>query len=159
MTNFLRTILTGLSAMTVLFSCSQKTIIPEEPEPQKDIEATGVSVSPDKCTLKVGETVQLTAVITPKGAVAPALQWTSLRTANAKVDENGLVTALQEGTAQIRVATKDMKLYAHCTAGVLRAKDAVLDQVTTLQENCMDIYEEAKVINAERSGEEDETEE
>lgn len=51
------------------------------------------------------------------------------------------------------------KLYARCTAGVLRAKDAVLDQVTTLQENCMDIYEEAKVISAERSGEEDETEE
>jgi len=123
MTNFLRTILTGLSAMTVLFSCSQKTIIPEEPEPQKDIEATGVSVSPDKCTLKVGETVQLTAVITPKGAVAPALQWTSLRTANAKVDENGLVTALQEGTAQIRVATKDMKLYAHCTVTIEKADD------------------------------------
>ena len=51
------------------------------------------------------------------------------------------------------------KLYAHCTAGVLRAKDAVLDQVTTLQENCMDIYEEAKVINEESSGKEDETEE
>ncbi len=51
------------------------------------------------------------------------------------------------------------KLYAHCTAGVLKAKDAVLDQVTTLQENCMDIYEEAKVINEERSGKEDETEE
>ena len=51
------------------------------------------------------------------------------------------------------------KLYAHCTAGVLRAKDAVLDQVTTLQENSMDIYEEAKAINEERSGKEDETEE
>ena len=51
------------------------------------------------------------------------------------------------------------KLYAHCTAGVLKAKDAVLDQVTALQENCMDIYEEAKVINEERSGKEDETEE
>ena len=51
------------------------------------------------------------------------------------------------------------KLYAHCTAGVLRAKDVVLDQVTTLQENCTDIYEEAKEINEERSGKENETEE
>ncbi len=51
------------------------------------------------------------------------------------------------------------KVYAHCTAGVLRAKDTVLDQVTTLQENCTDIYEEAKEINEERSGKEDETEE
>ena len=58
------------------------------------------------------------------------------------------------------LSSKDAKkLYARCTAGVLRAKDAVLDQVTTLQENCMDIYEEAKEINEDRSGKEDEAEE
>ena len=58
------------------------------------------------------------------------------------------------------LSSKDAKkLYAHCTAGVLRVKDAVLDQVTTLQEKSMDIYEEAKAINEERSGKEDETEE
>jgi hypothetical protein len=43
------------------------------------------------------------------------------------------------------------KVYAHCTAGVLRAKDSVLDQVTSLQENCSDIYAEAKAINEERA--------
>lgn len=47
------------------------------------------------------------------------------------------------------------KVYAHCTAGVLRAKDSILDQVTTLQENCNDIYEEAKVINEERADKEE----
>ncbi|MCR5774436.1 MAG: DUF6110 family protein [Lachnospiraceae bacterium] len=50
------------------------------------------------------------------------------------------------------LSSKDAKkVYAHCTAGVLRAKDSVLDQVTVLQENCSDIYEEAKVINEERA--------
>lgn len=50
------------------------------------------------------------------------------------------------------LSSKDAKkAYAHCTAGVLRAKDAVLDQVTTLQENCTDIYEEAKSINEDRA--------
>lgn len=50
------------------------------------------------------------------------------------------------------LSSKDAKkLYAHCTAGVLRAKDSILDQVTTLQENCGDIYEEAKAINEERT--------
>ena len=50
------------------------------------------------------------------------------------------------------LSSKDAKkVYAHCTAGVLRAKDSVLDQVTTLQENCSDIYEEAKSINEERA--------
>ena len=43
------------------------------------------------------------------------------------------------------------KVYAHCTAGVLRAKDSIMDQVTTLQENCSDIYAEAKAINEERA--------
>ncbi|MBR1470839.1 MAG: hypothetical protein IJ600_04260 [Lachnospiraceae bacterium] len=43
------------------------------------------------------------------------------------------------------------KVYTHCTAAVLRAKDCVLDQVTTLRENCADIYEEAKAINEEKA--------
>ena len=53
------------------------------------------------------------------------------------------------------LSSKDAKkVYAHCTAGVLRAKDSVLDQVMTLQENCTDIYEEAKAINEERAAKE-----
>ena len=50
------------------------------------------------------------------------------------------------------LSSKDAKkVYTHCTAGVLRVKDAVLDQVTTLQENCSDIYAEAKQINEDRA--------
>ncbi len=58
----------------------------------------------------------------------------------------------------IRVlSSKDAKkVYTHCTAAVLRAKADVMDQVTTLQENCTDIYEEAKVINEERAAKEKE---
>ena len=49
------------------------------------------------------------------------------------------------------LSSKDAKkVYTHCTAGVLRAKDCVLDQVTTLQEKCTDIYEDAKAMNEER---------
>ena len=58
------------------------------------------------------------------------------------------------------LSSKDAKkVYTHCTAGVLRAKDCVLDQVTTLQENCTDIYEDAKTINAERAKKEEADEE
>ncbi len=54
------------------------------------------------------------------------------------------------------LSSKDAKkVYTHCTAGVLRAKDAVLDQVTVLQENCSDIYADAKDINEKRSADED----
>ncbi|MBR4183249.1 MAG: hypothetical protein IKQ56_05430 [Lachnospiraceae bacterium] len=54
------------------------------------------------------------------------------------------------------LSSKDAKkVYTYCTAGVLRVKDAVLDQVTTLQENCTDIYEDAKAINEERTKKEE----
>ena len=57
------------------------------------------------------------------------------------------------------LSSKDAKkVYTHCTAGVLRAKDSVVTQVTTLQENCSDIYAEAKAINEERYQKEKEAE-
>ena len=61
------------------------------------------------------------------------------------------------GSAGIKIlSSKDAKkVYTHCTAAVLRAKDAVVDQAAILQENCMDIYEEALQINEERQNEEE----
>ena len=57
------------------------------------------------------------------------------------------------------LCSKDAKkVYTHCTAGVLRAKDYVFDQATSVKENCVDIYEEAKVINEERAKKDKETE-
>lgn len=56
------------------------------------------------------------------------------------------------GTAGVKaLSSKDAKkVYTHCTAAVLRAKECVMDTVTTVQENAEDIYEEAKAINEER---------
>ena len=63
------------------------------------------------------------------------------------------------GSAGIKIlSSRDAKkVYTHCTAAALRAKDSVMDQVTILQENCSDIYEEAKAINEERAAREKET--
>lgn len=57
------------------------------------------------------------------------------------------------GTAGIKVlSSKDAKkVYTNCTAAVLRAKECVMNTVTTVQENAGDIYEEAKNINEERA--------
>ena len=61
------------------------------------------------------------------------------------------------GTAGVKLlSSRDAKkVYTHCTAAALRAKDAVLDQVTTLQENCSDIYADAKAINEERKSQDE----
>ena len=57
------------------------------------------------------------------------------------------------GTAGVKIlSSRDAKkVYTHCTAAVLRAKDAVVDQATVLQENCSDIYDAAKQINEDRA--------
>ena len=57
------------------------------------------------------------------------------------------------GTAGIKLlSSKDAKkVYANCTAAVLRAKDCVMNVVSTVQENAEDIYAEAVEINEERA--------
>lgn len=59
------------------------------------------------------------------------------------------------GTAGIKVlSSKDAKkAYAHTTAAVLRAKDSVMETVTTVRENAEDVYAEAKAINQQRADE------
>lgn len=57
------------------------------------------------------------------------------------------------GTAGIDILkSRDAKkLYTHTTAAVLRAKDSVMETVTTVRENAEDIYADAKAINQQRA--------
>ncbi len=59
------------------------------------------------------------------------------------------------GTAGIKMlSSKDAKkVYTHTTAAVLRAKDSVMETVTTVRENAEDIYADAKAINKQRAEE------
>ena len=61
------------------------------------------------------------------------------------------------GTAGIKLlSSKDAKkFYTNCTAAVLRAKDCVMKTVSTVQENCSDIYSDAKSINEDRAAKEE----
>ena len=50
------------------------------------------------------------------------------------------------------LSSKDAKkVYTHTTAAVLRAKDSVMEAVTTVRENAEDIYADAKAINQQRA--------
>ena len=59
------------------------------------------------------------------------------------------------GTAGIKIlASEDArKLYANCTAAVLRAKECVMKTATNIQEHAEDIYAEAQQINEDRATE------
>ena len=61
------------------------------------------------------------------------------------------------GTAGLKIlSSKDAKkLYTETTAAVLRAKDCVMETVTNVRENCDDILDDAKEINAQRAAAEE----
>lgn len=61
------------------------------------------------------------------------------------------------GTAGIKIlASEDArKLYANCTAAVLRAKECVMKTATNIQEHAEDIYAEAQQINEDRAAKEE----
>lgn len=55
------------------------------------------------------------------------------------------------------LSSKTMKAgYTHTTAAVLRMKDEVVKDFTTLKENCEDIAADAREINEERARKEEE---
>lgn len=60
------------------------------------------------------------------------------------------------GTAGIKLlSSKDAKkVYTHCTAAVLRAKESIMKTVTSIQENTGDIYAQAQQINEDRAAKE-----
>lgn len=75
---------------------------------------TGVSLDKTSLNLNPGKEGTLTATITPSNATNQNVTWESSDTKVATVD-NGLVTAVAEGTATITVTTADGNKTATCT--------------------------------------------
>ena len=72
-------------------------------------------ILPDSAVMGLGTTMQLTATLVPDNAKT-TLTWTSDNTAVAIVDDTGLVTALNEGTANIIVMSdKNISDTCHVT--------------------------------------------
>ena len=88
-----------------------------EPEPDP-IPVTGVSLDITSHTMKEGETVTLTATVTPDDADDKTITWKSSDENIAKVNTNGVVTAVSPGTATITVTTTDGGHTATCTIKV-----------------------------------------
>lgn len=66
-----------------------------------------LSLSQQNTSLRKNKTIQLNASMLPLDASNPNLQWTSENASVAKVDSNGLVTAVGAGKTTITVSTKD----------------------------------------------------
>ena len=82
------------------------------------IPVLGVTLDKQTMNLTAGSTGSLTATINPANAANNSLTWTSDNTAVATVNENGVVTAVAEGTVKITVKTADGEKTAVCTVTV-----------------------------------------
>ncbi len=108
---------------------------------------TDVTVSPTSKTLTIGDTVQLTATVSPSNATNKNVTWSSDNTAVATVSTTGLVTAVSVGTANITVITVSGGKTATCAitvnAAIVPATGVTLNKSTTTL-----IVSETETLNA-----------
>ncbi len=72
-----------------------------------NVPADGITVDKEEITLTEGETDKITASVTPDDATEKGVTYESSDESVVKVDENGNITAVGEGTAVITVISKD----------------------------------------------------
>ena len=91
-----------------------------------NIAPTGVSLNKTSATLtQKGETVSLTATVSPSNAADKTVTWKSSNTSVATVSSSGVVTAVGNGTATITVTTSAGSKTATCKVTVSIATTGV----------------------------------
>ena len=85
---------------------------------------SGIKVSPSTVSLELGvsEMAKLTAAVSPADVADNSVRWSSSDESIAKVDNNGMVTALKAGTVEITVTTNEGNYKATCTINITPKK-------------------------------------
>ena len=83
-----------------------------------NIPVESISINKESIELEVGDSTTLIAVINPENASNKKIEWVSSDEKIATVSENGVVTALSEGKAEIKAITEDGKFEAICVVTV-----------------------------------------
>jgi len=86
-----------------------------------DVRVTAISISPETFDLETGSTQQLVADITPANATNLSKAWSSSDESVATVSQDGLVTAIAEGAADITVNSVDGGFEAVSKVNVIAA--------------------------------------
>ena len=90
----------------------------------KEIIVSSITLNPDKVTLTEGETTTVVATVLPADATDPSLTWSSSNTAAATVDQDGVVTAVKEGTATVtaKITAKNSSVIAASAPSMTRQR-------------------------------------
>ena len=96
------------------------------------VSVTGVSLNKDGLDLVEGESVSLTASVTPSNATQPTVIWSSSDNTVATVDYTGKVTAVAAGSATITATTYDGGFTATCAVTVNSSSPAFVPEAVDL---------------------------
>lgn len=89
------------------------------------VSVTGISINQKTETVKVGEQVTLSAVVSPSNATNKGIVWSSSNVSVAAVDSNGIVTGKKAGTAVIVACSVNGNYFANCTVTVEQPVSAI----------------------------------
>lgn len=95
----------------------------------EEIPVTGVELKGGPLTMEIGDEAPLTANVLPAEATNPKVTYKSDDDTVATVDQNGLVTAVAEGSAVITVTTEEGGFEATCQVTVV-GEEAVVESGT-----------------------------
>jgi len=129
-----KNLVTGTYKITVLAKAQGGEEPGPGPDPEPvDIAATGVVLNQTVAQLYPGESLKLSATVSPANAADKSLSWevdsTSEDPAAVSVDENGKVTAVYAGKAVVTVTAKgNNKVQAQCVITVLESEVEETDE-------------------------------
>ena len=99
------------------------------------VNPTGVTMSPNTLTLTVGGTYPMVVSIQPSNATNKAVHWASNNINVAVVNDNGLISAVSQGSARITATTVVGSYEAFCNVTVEPAPTIRVDRITLDRDN------------------------
>ena len=96
--------------------------IPDEPTPEEPedntVHVTNVEITNAPVYMFSGDTYELQANVLPENATNKNINWSSSDNSIITVDNNGLITAISEGTVRITVTSEDNNITNFVTIGI-----------------------------------------
>ena len=100
-------------------------------------DVSGITIDKDELKLTVGNSFRLTATVLPENATEKGVVWESKDESIATVDQEGLVSAVKEGSTQIIVSTANGNFSAVCN--VIIEKELVAVTSITLDQDVIEL--------------------
>lgn len=98
---------------------------------KKTIDVTSISIDSNVSSMEVGDTITLSATITPSNATNKKVTWSSNNTAIATVDSNGVVSAKKAGSVKITVVSNSNNNVSSSKTIVVKEKTIPVTRIYT----------------------------